>query len=297
MAMTAASISPRAALWALRVLWAATAVLGGFALSGALDDHGGAGATVVTVLWWLAVAAVMVALVVPTGTGLAVTRTLVPTALPALALVLGAGGDILTTVAALVIALVATVVALSAEVGEAFVQAAAYGAERRFPLRLPAAVAPFLGLAWMMWSTAAVLGLVFLAAEKWVLGVVFVAVAAALAVLLVGRGRLIARRWLVLVPAGVVVHDPLVLGETLMVPRPNVASAHLALADTEAADLTGPAAGHAIELTVKEMVLVQFAGTRDQPKGRAIHARAVLVAPSRPGRALAALADASVPVR
>jgi hypothetical protein len=101
---------------------------------------------------------------------------------------------------------------------------------------------------------------------------------------------------LVLLPGSVVLHDPVVLGETLMVQRSNVAGARLALADTEAADLTGPAAGHALEIAVREMVLAVFAPTPDQPKGRAIHLQSFLVAPSRPGRALTAMAESKLPM-
>jgi len=76
--------------------------------------------------------------------------------------------------------------------------------------------------------------------------------------------------------------------------RPNVEHARLALVDTAAADLTGPAAGHAIEITMHEMVQVLFAATKARSKGTAIHAQAVLVAPSRPGRALRALAERKI---
>jgi hypothetical protein len=99
----------------------------------------------------------------------------------------------------------------------------------------------------------------------------------------------LSNRWLVLVPAGVVVHDPLVLGETLMVQRNNLRSSSLALAGTEAADLTGPAAGVAIEVTVHEMVTAVFPASAEHPTGRAVHMSAFLVSPSRPGRALRAL--------
>jgi len=44
-------------------------------------------------------------------------------------------------------------------------------------------------------------------------------VGALLTALLLPRFTSLARRWLVFVPAGVVVHDQVVLGETLMVPR------------------------------------------------------------------------------
>jgi hypothetical protein len=86
------------------------------------------------------------------------------------------------------------------------------------------------------------------------------------------------------------------MGETLMVPKANLEVARLALADTQAADLTGPAAGVALDIAVREMVLAVFAPTRTQPKGRAIHVQSFLVAPSRPGRALQALSAAGLPV-
>ena len=62
------------------------------------------------------------------------------------------------------------------------------------------------------------------------------------------RWHKLSRRWFVLVPTGVVVHDHLVLAETLMMRRNEVVGLRLAPADTEALDLTGPAAGHAVEV-------------------------------------------------
>jgi hypothetical protein len=75
-----------------------------------------------------------------------------------------------------------------------------------------------------------------------------------------------------------------------------VAGARLAPADTGAADLTGPAAGFAIEVSVHEAATVLFAADREHPRGRAIHATAFLVAPTRPGRALRALAEHRIAV-
>jgi hypothetical protein len=111
-----------------------------------------------------------------------------------------------------------------------------------------------------------------------------------------GLGYRLARRWLVVVPSGIVIHDHVALAETLMVTIPNVAGAGLALVGSEAADLTGPAAGHAIEIQLRESATVLLPVTRDHPAGRAIHARSVLIAPSRPGRALRAMAERRVPV-
>jgi hypothetical protein len=93
------------------------------------------------------------------------------------------------------------------------------------------------------------------------------------------------------VPAGVVIHDHVVLAETVMFARRAIDSIGLALAGTEAADLTGPAAGHAVEVALREPETVVLAPTRVKPNGTALHVRAVLVAPSRPGRALAVVRE------
>ena len=88
------------------------------------------------------------------------------------------------------------------------------------------------------------------------------------------------------VPAGLVVHDPVVLADTLMLRTRQVGRIRLAPADTEAADLTGPASGYALEISTTESVSAVFAFTPSEPDGKAIHLTAVLVSPSRPGEAL-----------
>jgi hypothetical protein len=153
-----------------------------------------------------------------------------------------------------------------------------------------------IAVAWVVWCAAALAGVLLLAVQRWVVGGAVLVAACALTWLVGRRLHRFCCRWLVSVPAGVVVHDAVVLGETLMVLRANVDHARLALADTTAADLTGPAAGHALEITLREMVSVLFAPTTAHPKGTTIHAQAVLVAPSRPGRALRALAERNIAI-
>ena len=141
-----------------------------------------------------------------------------------------------------------------------------------------------------VWAVSVVAGATMLAAQQWAGGALVALLAVGLSVLLFPRFHQLSRRWLVLVPAGVVVHDPTVLVDTLMVTKPNVAGLRLAEADTEAADLSGPAAGHLVEVSLNEMETVVFAGTRAKPAGTALHVQSFLVAPSRPGRVLLAAA-------
>jgi len=204
-----------------------------------------------------------------------------------IALALGAPSG--WAVAALAVSFFAAAVAFSAETGESMVQGAAYGQEQRFPLRVPAPELVPMLLAWLMWAGTVLGSVLLLRHHDWVVGVVVAAVAAGLSWLLAKRFHRLSRRWLVVVPAGVVVHDHLVLGETLMVQRQNVSAAGLALADTQAADLTGPAAGNAVEITVRETVLAVFPSSKEHPTGRAIHMQSFLVSPTRPGRAIQAI--------
>lgn len=276
------------------MLWAATAVSAVLAVRAATDGAGTAGLAV-SVLLWLCVAAAVVSLIVPSPLGLSVQRAVTPLAVPGGAVLLAHGGDVAAALVGL-LGLVTTLLVLSAEFAEAMVQASAYGDERRFPLRTPAALLPPIGLSWAVWAAALLGGVAALAHRSWVAGVALVALALLLGWFLAPRFHRFSRRWLVIVPAGVVVHDHVVLGETLMVQRTNVQLARLALAGTEAADLTGPAGGHALDIAVKEMVLAVFPSSRREPKGRAIHLQSFLVAPARPGRALAAIAEHRLPV-
>jgi hypothetical protein len=83
-------------------------------------------------------------------------------------------------------------------------------------------------------------------------------------------------------------HDQVVLAETLMVPQADIEAVELALVGTAAADLTGPASGHAIEIGMRSMVTAVLAPTKDAPRGTALHVRSFIVAPTRPGMLLRA---------
>lgn len=290
------ALDPRTALWALRAALAGTAALVGPALASAGDGRADRAAWPAVALWWALVAAQVVAVVVPGAMGLTALRILTPAGVVAAGGALVGGAATGVGVAALATAMVATAIAFSAEAGEALVQGAAYGHERRLPLRVPVAYLPAAVVAWIVWCAALVSAVVLLGAHQWAPGTAIAAAAVGLTWLLARRLHRFSRRWLVLVPAGMVLHDHVVLGETLMVPKANVHRVALAYADTQALDLTGPAAGHALQVTVSEMVTILLAATRGEPRGKAVHAGAFLIAPSRPGRALTALGAAGLPV-
>ncbi len=282
--------------WALRGMWVVVVLLAIPAVDDACEGRPDAIHEVARIagagLWVLGVAA----MAVPAVVSLTATRILVPLAVPvSLATAFGGAGTAVA-VAFVATALAATFLAASAPLGRAFVQASAYGDEDRHLLRPPQAYLAAAVLTWILWAAALLSGPLLLADRRWVWGGIVSAIAVAGAAWGWRRWHRLSRRWFVLVPTGVVVHDHVVLGETLMVRRNEVAALHLAPAGTEALDLTGPAAGHAVEVVTREPTTAILAATPKLRRGRVIHFTACLVAPTRPGQLLGAARQRRLPV-
>lgn len=282
--------------WVARSAWILVAVIGGSAVESAVDGRSSAVAWTAAIGGWGLWAAGALALAIASVWSLTVVRIVVPMSLiatitagiggaPAIDLVLLGGPTV-----------VATAAVTTAEFGRQWVQASAYGDEERFPLRFPVGAGLAAIISWLVWAPALIAGPLLVAARSWFAGVPLCVLAIAGAVLLGPRWHRLSLRWFVLVPAGVVVHDPVVLADTFPLRTAQVASIGLAPADTQAADLTGPASGYAIEVATTESVTAVFAFTPADPNGTAIHLRSFLIAPSRPGRALRSARARGLPV-
>lgn len=269
------------------VTWVAIAVTGWPLLDSALrPDAAGRSVTmiVIGVLWAIAA----VATTVPAVLTLTIARLIVPAVPFAAAVAWIASSQHAAGAMTLVLGSVASVAVLSGDVGRRWVQSSAYGDEERFPLRAPSSYLVAAVVVWLLTVTTAIVG-VSASTRSWIVAVIAMALTVVLVALGAPRWHRLARRWLVLVPAGVVVHDPLVLAETVMWRRHEVRGAALARVDTGAADLTGPASGHLVEVRLADTATVVLAEGRHNPRGKAIHLTAGLIAPTRPGAALAAL--------
>jgi len=274
--------------WAARIAWLVVALAGIWSIGEALDGRSHALRVTVTAAAWLACGVGVVALMVPSALGLTTARMVAALAVCASVVSWVAGAGAAAGAVFLASALVSALVIGSADFGQRCVQASAYGDEDRFLLRAPAAFLPPVAMAGVLWAAAVLAAPLLLATGQWILGILAAVVGGMLTVAVVPRFNLLSQRWLVLVPAGLVVHDPVVLGETLMVPRSDVDGIELALAGTEAADFTGPAGGHAVEISLTSMTDALLAPTKRAPRGTALHVRSFLVAPTRPGAVLRA---------
>jgi hypothetical protein len=260
----------------------------GPALHDALAGPSDAVRFVALLMLWIGWGATLVALLVRSTVSLTVLRTLMPAAPVVCVIASFAGASTFAAVVAVMVSLAATATAFTAEVGEAYVQGSAYGDERRLLLKPAAPLYVMLPISWTVMVTTAVAGPLWLAARAWIAGIVLVAVAVPLCVMLGRRYHRLTKRWLVFVPAGLVLHDPLTLADTAMFPRRQVEGLVLAPATTEALDLTAGAPGLAVEVRLRDPGMVVLAGTWRYRQGRGVHVRSFLCSPSRPGRALEA---------
>jgi len=276
--------------WGARAAWLATAVLGGAAIGDAVATRSWPVQDVATIGAWMAWAAGAVALAVPSVSTLTAARVIVPGAMVVAGAAAIGGADPGPLLNLVIPAIVAAVLTGAAETGRMWVQASAYGDEQRFPLRPPLGYLAACVATWLGWTSALVVAPLAWAAQAWVLAVATTAVTAFGARVLPRRWHQLSRRWIVAVPAGLVIHDPVVLGETFMLARHEIAA--VALADlgpgvvAGAADLTGPTPGLAVEVQLRDVVTAMLAPTAAHPQGQAIPVRALLVSPSRPGALL-----------
>lgn len=272
--------------WPVRVIWLALPLVAGPAISGALADASppvrwvaGAGA-------WAGWVVALVAALVPSTVSLTVLRVAAPAALAATVAAVVGGTGPTAGIVGVAAGVVVSLVALAPETAEVFVDGSSYGDERRLPLRTPA---PLLAgpaeLAWLA-VVAPGVGALLLAAGQWVAGALVLVAGVPLAYLGARSLHALARRWLVFVPAGLVVHDALALAEPVLFRRRTIRSLAAAEAGTTALDLTAGAAGLALELDLTAPVAVVPAPRRGTP-AELTEAEAVLVTPSRPGRVLA----------
>ncbi len=240
--------------WPARVTWLALP----FALSPALTDafaaHSHDVRWTAAALLWSGWTLTLVALLVPRTASLTALRVSAPVVLAAASWAAWAGRPVdVANVVALAAAALAVAAAFSPLTGDVFVDGSSYGPERRMALRAPTAL--LLGpmpIAWVAGVAGAVSGPLLLAAHRWGAGAIGVAVGAPLVWLTMRSLHQLSRRWIVFVPTGMVLHDPVGQPEPTLFLRRSVRRLGPAPAGTEALDLTQGAFGLALQLDLAE---------------------------------------------
>jgi len=283
-----------------RAAWVVLPFTAGPLLAAAVSDRSRAVEVVASILLWGAWVVVLTASLVPRTVSLTVVRVgaLAAPAGAVWAATVDAPDDLgtITTALAVVTASLAAAAAFSPLTGDGFVNGSSYGPERRFALRVPPVLlfGP-VPLAWAVTVAGVAAGPLLLAARQWALGGVVVVVGAGVAV--VGARALhgLAHRWVVFVPAGVVLHDPFGLPEPVLFSRRMVRRLGAARAGTAvgAHDLTQRAPGLALELELTDVLPVGVRTARREVS--TVDVDRVLFTPTRPGAVVAEAAQRRLP--
>jgi hypothetical protein len=268
-------------LWCARLLWVSLPITAATAIADALDGWSSAPAYLAAAMLWVAWATALVALFAPRPWGLTFVRVVAPVGV-VVAIVCVPSTSPGAASVAVAFTLVAAVVALSPAVAQAAGNALAYGDEVRFPLRipLPLLLAP-VPVAVVLVAFGVATGPLLLADGHLVSGVVAVVVGIPLAAFLARSLHALSRRWLVLVPAGLVVVDPLILVDPAMMRGPQLLdfAAKTAAPDLDRAlDLRLGTPGG---VTIRLVEPLPFVRRRGRSDGAIVTTDVLLVAPTR----------------
>ncbi len=276
----------RAGLWPLRALWLLLPLLAGFGFADALAAQVGPVRNTAEVGLWAGWFVGFVALLAPSTVSLTIHRLIAPSgAAAALWATVSSGlwtGSTIGAIGATALALGLSLLPLT---GDSMVNGSAYGPERRLALRPPAAL--LLGpiqLTWLVIFVGIAGGSMSVASGRYLLGLPLV-VAGSAAVWFGGRSlHQLSRRWIVFVPAGMVIHDYWSLAESVLIRRTAIASlGPVPLDKGELLDLSGGARGLAIlvELNEKEPLAL-----RAKKTVTTFSAYRIVFTPSLPGQLL-----------
>ncbi len=208
----------------LRVAWVTLPVTAGSLAGEVLRAWPSPTRTTAEVLLWAAWLVVLMALLAPRPIGLTTARTGAPLALTATVLAVTTDrASALASIAALAATTLCAVLVATPSLARSCAQGAAYGDEERFPLKVPPAL--FLGvlpLAVLAVGTGIAAGPLLLADGSVGLGVVALLLGWPIAAVLLRSLHLLSRRWAVLVPAGLVVADPMTLTDPVLFIREHI---------------------------------------------------------------------------
>ena len=250
---------------------------------------------VVETEFWTVWAVSWLAILIPRTGSLTGARILVPTSIAASLATLAAGASIPAGTTFVACALLATLAVLHGSTSDAFVDGSSYGPERRFALRVPPLVAvTAVPITWIV-ATIGLAAPPLLAARLWLPGALVLAVAVALSRPAVRSINGLSRRWIVFVPAGMVIHDPLKLTDAMLLARRSIVTLGPALAETDATDLSQGALGLSLQVDVVEPVGLNVRQGRSTTAAEVMTDRMIFT-PLRPGALLESARDHRIPI-
>lgn len=281
--------------WLTLALWVVTAAAAMWAIPEATAGRSHVVAAVALIEFWVVWGVAWLGLLVPRTISLTVVRLLIPTSIVAGVAAITAGASLPAGASFLTISLLATLALLNGATSDAFVDGSSYGTEQRWSLRVPPLLSlTAVPLGWIV----ATLGLAvppLAAAGLWILALVAAGIWVALSYFAIRSIHLLSCRWIVLVPAGVVVHDPMTIADAILLPRRMIRALGPALADTDATDLSNGALGLSLQVDSNEPLGLSLRQGRST-KPFEVTTDRIVFTPLRPGALLESASTHRVPI-
>ncbi|HJO40288.1 MAG: hypothetical protein QF837_02840 [Acidimicrobiales bacterium] len=272
----------------MRVIWISLPLLCGPSLADSFNDFKLLLRTTVSISLWTFWVLILLSTLIATPISLAIIRIGAPAA-AALSLwsALETSGSV-SGIIGLAASVIAACVALSAPLGDRFSDGASYGDERRFLLRAPGPVLLLLGpLAWLTSVAGLTVGPILLLNKNFLFGSLISLCGFPLAALASNAIYQLGKRWLVLVPAGILLHDHLSVGDPTLIPRNQLANFSPAKVETNALDLSQNSFGLSLEIQcLTPLSMMLRTGTRKTTNETSI-VESFLINPVRPNVLLA----------
>ncbi len=266
-------------LWLIRGLWVGAAVVALMTLAETLQELGTTQFVAIVVPLWLCWLGGFVGLLVPSNLSLTTIRVVSPILT---AVWISLAIDWQTAMAAAATSSVLLLLIYSHRFGFAMVNGSAYGSEKRYLLAPPVpavAVVNVCGAASIVaaiWSVRLIQG-----GSVWIIAAA--ALFAAATFVLTRFSHQLSLRWIVFVPAGLVVHDPIALSHSALFRRPEIeylTTSQSGTVDDSTLDLSMGAPGLSSSIQTKDELVIDL---RSQEPVKATNIR---VTPSAPGALL-----------
>jgi hypothetical protein len=282
--------------WLNRSVWALLVPTLGLGIGSALSAHSRPVQIVGTLVAWVGWSLGLLALAVAHPVGLTTLR-LCLTAVTGTSVWVALSSSVPSWQRVLVVLAAFGCCALigSAETSTWCMDGPAYPGESRHALKAPPWLIPLALLLSILTVGSVISAPMLLAARSWVSG--GVALVVAVAMLWAGTRSIhqLSVRFVVFVPAGFVVHDPLALLDPVLFRRNVIERIGAAAPDTDSLDLTSGAIGMPVEVTLTEKVELTKLST-DRRTGEVGRTARFLVSPVRPGAVVKEAAARRLPV-
>lgn len=274
-------------VWTARAAWIVLPFTTGAAIDNVIQPSAHAPRATAAILLWAAWFAGLIALLAPRPWGFTILRVVAPVAV-ALAVASAWSAPWSTATVAILSAVIALATALASPVAHACAASTAYGPEQRFPLRVPISLlAGPVPISVAAVGAGIACGPLLLADGNVVAGIGALIVGAPIVFLLTRSLTALDHRWIVLVPAGLVIVDPLTFPDPVLLPREHIASIRISPIETVANDAREIRAGGPGVLLITCREVGSF--LRRSGRGRVtVEADRIRVSPVRPAVVLRA---------